>query len=132
MTSYVIDAHALFWYLSKSEKLSPVAEAAIASAEAGNGTIFVPAIALAELYYLNRKLSKPLDFKAKYHELQASDHFELMPIEPEDVLNLDATRFIAITEMHDRLIAIAAHRLGVGLITKDANITASNAVPIIW
>jgi PIN domain nuclease of toxin-antitoxin system len=132
MTSYVIDTHALFWHLSNDQKLGRAARAAIESAEAGNATIFVPAIVLAELYYLNRKLPNPLDFKAKYHELQASGHFELVPVEPEDVLHLDLPQFSAITEMHDRLIAIAAHRLSVPLITKDLNVTAAKAVPIVW
>jgi PIN domain nuclease of toxin-antitoxin system len=132
MSSCVIDTHALFWHLSNHQALSRAAQAAILAAESGTGAIFVPAIVLAELYYLNRKLPNPLNFKAKFLELQTSSHFQLMPLESEDTLQLDAPQFGAVSEMHDRLIVIAAHRLGLPLITKDANIVAAKAVPIIW
>jgi predicted nucleic acid-binding protein len=55
MKSYVVDTHALYWYLSGSSRLSRKAKAAFDEAVQGNALIYIPAIVLAELYFLNQK-----------------------------------------------------------------------------
>ena len=55
---FVVDTHALWWYLRSPERLSPAASAVFRLAETGNATIVVPAIAVAELYYLSVKLGQ--------------------------------------------------------------------------
>lgn len=130
MKDYVSDTHALFWYLSNSAKLGSDASTAFSLAEDGDALIHIPAIVLAELFYLNVKLKKPIDFVEKYKELEQASQFLLTPFDPEDLLDFE--RDSVVTEMHDRMIVGLARRLGVPLLTVDKNIIESGLVEIIW
>lgn len=130
MTLYVADTHALFWYLINSPALGSDASRAFDEADNGATLIYLPAIVLAELYYLNEKQGRPLDFAAEFARLSAGSQFVLLPFMPEDTLAFDADR--AVPEMHDRMIAGAARRLGASVITRDQQITASGLAPVIW
>lgn len=70
------------------------------------------------------------DFAKTYADLRARPYFQFVPFLPDDVL--DFTQDNAVTEMHDRMIAGLARRLGFPLITSDANITASALAQIVW
>lgn len=75
MNRYVADTHALFWYLINSPELGSKARLAFDEADDGQAFIYVPAIVIAELFYLNEKKGKPLDFAAKYAALVKSKQF---------------------------------------------------------
>lgn len=130
MKDYVTDTHSLLWYLSNSPKLGRKAALAFGEAENGNALIHIPAIVLAELFYLNIKLGNPVDFAVKFAELEQAPQFILTPLDPEDILDFE--RNSAITEMHDRIIVGLARRLGCPLLTVDKNITARGSVKVIW
>src|SRR3954466_13529841 len=72
MNHYVGDAHALFWYLTASPRLGPAASAAFAEADAGNARMHVPVIVLAEVFYLNEKLKRPVDFRDAHARMTAA------------------------------------------------------------
>jgi predicted nucleic acid-binding protein len=55
MNFYVSDTHVLFWYLINSPALGINARLAFDEADAGQALIYIPAIIIAELYYLNEK-----------------------------------------------------------------------------
>ena len=57
---FVADTHALWWYFRSPERLSVAASAVFQLAETGNATVVVPAIVVAEFYYLSAKLGSPL------------------------------------------------------------------------
>jgi predicted nucleic acid-binding protein len=78
---YVTDTHALFWYRIASPRLSATANAVFDDAAKGQATILIPAIVLAELFYINEKLGRPLDFVAEFDLLRAASQFELLPFE---------------------------------------------------
>lgn len=130
MSDYVADTHALFWYLSNSKKLGKRASAAFDEADQGNAYIYVPSIAIAELFYLNVKLRRPIDFVQKYKDLEQNSQFILTPLEPADILDFDKDS--SVTEMHDRIIVGVARRLNVGILTIDKNIVVSGLVKTIW
>jgi len=130
MMEYVTDCHALYWHLTDSPLLGKGAVAAFAAAAAGQAVIYVPAIVLAEFFYLNKKLPRPVDFQMIYHRLDAAPHFILLPMLPEEMLDLSLDG--AVTEMHDRMIVGVARRRAATLITEDRQIVQSNAVPIVW
>jgi predicted nucleic acid-binding protein len=67
MNFYVSDTHALFWYLINSPLLGANARLAFDEADAGQALIYIPAIVIAELYYLNEKKGRPLDFRTNMH-----------------------------------------------------------------
>lgn len=130
MNSYVADTHSLFWYLTNSPLLGANASQAFDEADAGTALIYVPVIVLAELYYLNEKRGKPMDFAAEYGRISQSGQFVLVPLMPEDTLDLETDQVVP--EMHDRLIAGVARRLNMPCITKDPQIVQSKLVTTIW
>jgi PIN domain nuclease of toxin-antitoxin system len=130
VNGYVTDTHSLFWYLTNSPKLGPSASKAFYEADNGAALIYVPAIVLAELYYLNEKFGRPVDFVAEYRHINSGSQFVPLPLLPEEVLDFDTDR--AVAEMHDRMIVGAARRLGVPCLTKDAEIAASGLVATVW
>jgi PIN domain nuclease of toxin-antitoxin system len=130
VNSYVTDTHSLFWYLTNSPLLGAEASQAFDEADAGAALIYVPAIVLAELYFLNEKQGRSLDFAAEYGRINQSGQFVLVPFLPEDTLDLETDRVVP--EMHDRLIAGVARRMNMPCITKDPQIVQSNLVVTIW
>ena len=130
MNEYVTDTHTLYWYLTASPFLSRVAKNAFDEGKQGNALIYIPAIVFAELFYMNVKLKNQIDFAVEFQKIKQSAQFILVPFEADDVLDFDQDS--AVKEMHDRMIVGVARRLNAPLLTKDANITASGLVKIIW
>ena len=130
MNFYVSDTHALLWYLINSPALGVNARLAFDEADAGQALIYIPAIVIAELYYLNEKKGRPLDFRTKYASLAQSKQFVLLPFYPSHTLDFDACS--AVTEMHDRMIAADARRTRATLLTRDAQIASSGVVATVW
>lgn len=128
MNRYVADTNALYWHLVSSPRLSARARSAFQEAAAGNALIVVPAIVWAELYYLNEKQGRPLDFEAEYRALESAG-FQFVSLRAEDVeeFPLDA----AVPEMHDRIIAGVCRRLNAPCITADRSIRGSS-IPTVW
>jgi PIN domain nuclease of toxin-antitoxin system len=127
---YVADTHALFWYLTNSPRLGAQASQAFDEADQGLAQIHISAIVLAELFYLNEKLSHPLDFAVAVQRLRGSSQFVLAPFLPEDVVDFETDQ--PVLEMHDRIIAGVARRLNAPLLTRDAQIVQSNHLVTLW
>lgn len=130
MNNYLADTHALYWYLTNSPLLGRRASIAFDEADQGLARIYLPAIVLSELYFVNKKYGQPLDFNATFAWIQARPQFVLVSFDAADVLEFDANA--AAKEMHDRMIAGVAKRLGVPCLTCDKNIVGSNLVNIVW
>jgi predicted nucleic acid-binding protein len=130
MDRYVTDTHALYWYLNGSSKLGPDARQAYEKAEAGSAIIYVPSIVMAELYYLMAKLGAEAEFQQQYGRIAAASYFRAVGFEGSDVLWFG--RNAAVPEMHDRIIAGLAVRLGIPLLTRDPQIIAGRIVRTVW
>ncbi len=130
MNLYVADTHALYWYLTANSNLSGGAKAAFDEARQGLAVIYLPAITLAELYYLNVKHNRPVDFAAELARLEQSAQFEFVPFEAADTL--DFATNAQVSEMHDRIIAGVARRRNAVLLTRDTNIIAAGVVATLW
>ena len=129
-TRFVADTHALWWYFRSPERLSVAASAVFRLAETGNATVVVPAIVVAEFYYLSVKLGSPLGASALLEALDSVDGIELSDLGRAQLERLD--RFPEIPEMHDRLIAAEADALGAAVVTRDEALATSERVPTIW
>ena len=130
MNRYVIDTHALFWYLTGSPRLSVAAKAVFEVGIAQTAILVIPVIVLAELYYLNEKAGRPLDFAKEYARIENSSQFEILSLHAQDVV--DFAKDTSIVEMHDRMIAGVARRLNAACVSRDRNITASTQIKVIW
>lgn len=130
MNEYVIDTHTLYWYLMAAPQLGAKARNILLGAEQGLSLIYVPAIVLAELYYVNKKYGIQLDFNSVFARLQRSAQFLFLPFNPEDALDFDTDQ--AVPEMHDRIIVGVARRLNLPCLTRDQSIVNSGLVATIW
>ena len=127
---FVADTHALWWYLNSSRRLSPAASAVFRLAETGNAIIIVPAIAVAELYFLALKLGRPFAPSDLLNALSAVSGIELSDLGRAQLERLD--RFPEISEMHDRLIAAESMALEAPVVTRDETLLASQRIDTIW
>ena len=127
---FVVDAHALWWYIMARERLSHAAANVFRLAEQGRASLIVPAIVVAELYYLSVKLGEPLMPSSLLTELAPTIGLELSVL-GQDQLEL-LPLLTEIPEMHDRLIAAAAMDLDAAVVTRDPDLFASPQVATVW
>ena len=120
---FVVDTHALWWYLKYPERLPAAAGAIFRLAETGHATIIVPAIAIAELYFLSVRVNEPFSPTDLLEDLDsASGRAQLE--------KLDA--FPEIPEMHDRLIAAESMVFDAPVVTRDETLSRSSQVETVW
>jgi PIN domain nuclease of toxin-antitoxin system len=127
---YVIDTHALIWYLTNDEKLGKQAAAVFTAAERGETRLVVSAVVLAEMYYANKKHNWFADFNETYQRLKAKPYFRFVDFKADHVLDFD--KDAAVPEMHDRIITGLARRIGAPLLATDLQIAAANLITVIW
>ena len=127
---FVVDTHALWWYLRAPERLSIAAAAVFRLAETGNAIIVVPAIVVAEFYFLSAKLGQPLVPADLLDTLSSVGGIELSDLGRAQLENLD--RFPEISEMHDKLIAAESIVLDAPVVSRDEKIVASGRVASVW
>ena len=126
----MVDTHALWWYLRSPDRLTPAASAVFRLAETGNATIVVPAIAVAEFYFLSVKLKQPVAPSTLLDALAGVSGIELSDLGRAQLERLD--QFPDIPEMHDRLIAAESAALNAPVVTRDATLSASPNVETVW
>ena len=126
----VSDTHLLFWQLTATPRLGAKAKTAFDTVAAGDATIIVPVIVLADLYFLNEKAGQPVYFNATWRRLELSPQFVLAPMAPKDVLDFAVD--VAVPEMHDRIVAGLARRLGVACLTRDEALIGSARIDTVW
>jgi PIN domain nuclease of toxin-antitoxin system len=127
---YVVDTHALIWYLRGDTKLSKRALTIFQAAEQGETRLLLPAMVLAELYFANVKNKWFMDYAVVYNDILNKPFFRFLPFEHPHVLDFDQDD--KIPEMHDRIIAGVARRLGAPLITSDPLIISAAIVTTVW
>ena len=127
---FVVDTHALWWYLRSPQRLTPAAAAVFRLAETGNATIIVPAIVIAEFYFLSAKLGQTIAPSVLLQLLTAVGGIELSDLGRAQLERLE--QFPEIPEMHDRLIAAESMTLGVPVVTRDEILSTSPQVETIW
>ncbi|MGH7139039.1 MAG: hypothetical protein ACREHD_25110, partial [Pirellulales bacterium] len=82
------------------------------------------------LFYLLRKNSQVGLYAPLLADFQTLPYYRLEPLALSDLAALDSVA--EIPEMHDRLIALAAKRLGATIVTKDSIIQACQQVNCLW
>ena len=129
---FVTDTHPLAYYADRRfSKLSKRARGLFDGADEGAILISIPTIVLAELTILLRleRLRIPLPFDKWCRDLEAHPGFSIEPLLWTDVTEM---RHLPFKDPFDRMIVGTAKRLGLPLITKDAEITDSGLTETIW
>ena len=130
---YVVDAHALIWYLYDDRRLSKTAGKLMDEIEGSGDQLAVSSITLVEVVYLVEK--KRIDGNAftKVVALLERTNPKLVEI-PLDHAVVEAMRRVdrtQIPEMPDRIVAATALYLSVPMISYDHKIQSSN-ITTVW
>lgn len=128
--AYVVDTHVIYWYLRHPERLSVAAEAIFRLAETGNALIVVPAIAIAELYFLSVKVGQPFVVADIFELLDGVAGIRVSDLGRDQLSRLDCVTDVA--EIHDRLIAAEALALNSPVVTRDESLARSKHVLTVW
>ena len=132
---YVVDTHALVWYLCQSPRLGENARRILNDPES---EIILPATAFAEVcWIIEHKPDKFAGLKVSdvISTIDRDGRIIITPLTREVVEQ--SIRLNSVSEMHDRHIAATALLLEEGgetaaLITSDSNIVASGLVTVLW
>jgi PIN domain nuclease of toxin-antitoxin system len=127
---YIVDTHSLYWYRRDARRLSPAADAVFRLAAAGEAFIIVPAIVIAELFYLTSKLGNPTSPSVLFTDIARSREFVFSPLGQEQLEIMETID--SIPEMHDRLIAAEALLHQAPVISIDQILKLSGVVEVIW
>lgn len=127
---YVIDTHALVWFLEASDRLGREARAILKRADA---TLIIPSIVLAESKFLFAKERIGVDLDAIYQRIIAARNCTIYPLDEAVIAELPTT-----LEIHDAIIVatgrVIREALGeeVAVITRDEAIRASGLIDTLW
>lgn len=132
--AFVVDAHALVWYLEGNPRLGAGAKQEL---DDPANALYLPIIALAEAcWVVARGKSAIPSVGALLSDVDSDPRIVVMPLD-RAILNLSLS-LPQIQEMHDRQISATALLIAsqsgesVPLLTRDEDITASGIVPVIW
>lgn len=131
---YVVDAHALLWYLFNQRRLGVAARAALLDGDSGTARIYLPAIVIAEMIMVVQRgrlpgISIP-QLLVQLDMIQARTNYVPLALLPETVI---ASHILTtIPDIFDRLVVAEARRLDLPLITRDTTIGASGLVRVVW
>lgn len=129
---YVVDTHALIWFLADNPRLGPDAERALSDPAS---ELVLPATVLAEVCWIVERRPLGIAVSEVLTALDGDARFSVYPLNRTVIEK--STALDGIGEMHDRQIAATAALLmeageRVALLTQDANITAAAIVPVVW
>lgn len=130
---YVVDTHALIWFLEGSPKLGKSVQGVLSNPRS---ELVLPTIALAEALDIVAKNRTSLpSVTSLLNDVLADQRIEIFPLTLA-VLQQSLTAR-TVPEMHDRLIVATAmwlKQLGhqVAILTKDQSIIDAGLTPIVW
>ena len=128
--TYVIDTHALIWFLEGSGRLSPAAREFLESSDA---EIVIPAIVLAEVAFLFGKKRVGIDLATVLDYVSRAENCTIYPLDEAVVEKLPTT-----LNIHDGLIVATAvvyqdvMDREAAVVTKDGQIARSGIVQTVW
>ena len=132
-TKYVVDAHALVWYLEDNPRLGKNAKVVLGDRAS---ELVLPIVALAEACWVVEKgRSKIPSVTQLVADVEGDSRIAIVPIDKATLVH--SLQLTQLEEMHDRWIVATAVRMvqsGVDLaiLTKDENIHNSGFVRIVW
>lgn len=130
---FVLDTHALVWYVEGSARLSSAAKAIM---DDPASEMILPAMALAEaVHIVDKGRTSILSSTDLLTDVVTEQRIRVQPLTLEIIQ--ESLSAGVVKEMHDRLIVATAlyeQSLGhqVSLVTKDRNIVSSGLVSTVW
>jgi PIN domain nuclease of toxin-antitoxin system len=128
----VADTHALLLHAAGGGRLGSRAAACFAACERREATMFVPLAAVWETAVLARavRINLRRSPQAFFEDLFSNPSYQPLALSLDQIF--DADRLAFTRDPFDGLICAAARDLDLPLVTRDAAITASGVVKVIW
>lgn len=132
---YILDTHALIWFLEGNKRLSSPAKSTMSTQ---NNQMILPIIALAEAVLIIELKRTTISNVSRFlKRVYADSRIEVFPLTLdvfERSLSFEGQK---IPELHDRLIVSTGLHLqdlgdSIEIITKDQAITEANVLPVVW
>lgn len=127
---YVVDTHALAWYLTRDPRLGNEARQVLADPTA---QLVIPAIVLAETKYISEHGRISISFDEVMRTIASDARTTIFPLDVFSVSNMPGN-----LDIHDGLIvatAFSARQLfaeEIAILTRDELIMAANLLPVVW
>ena len=132
---YILDTHALVWYLEGNSRLGSKAKTTMTAADS---EMVLPLIALAEAAFLIEKgrIGIP-SISNLLADVRNDERIEIQPLTMAIFERSLTSEGLRIPELHDRFIVstgLYLQDLGhtVSILTRDEIITDSGILPVIW
>lgn len=128
--SYVLDTHTLIWFLYEGTRLGKRAKQVLLQEDA---RLVIPTIVLVEIQILSYQGRIKLDFHELLKKLEMMENVEIYPLDMEVMKHVPP-----MLETHDGIIVGTAivlrdiHFNETALLTKDAKITESGLIDVLW
>jgi PIN domain nuclease of toxin-antitoxin system len=130
MDTYVVDTHALAWFISKDKRLSLKAEEILTQAENGEVKVLIPTLVMAELTHIAEKGRVTVTIEELLDKINQGDGFTIVGFDfPifEKMLTLPKH-----WDIHDRIIAATASYYQSTLITRDQILGNFPNLKTVW
>lgn len=127
---YVVDTHALLWYLSADRKLGKKAKQALAKAESGEAQLVIPIVVLLEILVIIEKKRIKVTWSQFTKALIGFPRLIVYPLGLELLSSIRNSN--PGLELHDRIIVATAKIHQAPLITLDPEISQLGKVKILW
>jgi len=130
MNFYVVDTHALIWFLTDNQNLSPLAKQILRQAEVGEVRVFIPTIVLAEIVNIVRKKKCELTVDEVLKKIAQGDGFVIVSFDLA-VFQLMLTLPNHL-DIHDKIIAATSCYYEATLITRDEVLRNADEIATVW
>lgn len=128
---FVVDTHALIWFLTADERLGKKAREILLSADGVKVTLLISIIVLFEILDLiEKRRVVGISLKDLSSILLTQPYFEVRSVDLK--LWQTAQTFGKGVELHDRMIAALAKQEGATVITKDKEIKRLKKIETVW
>lgn len=127
---YVVDTHALAWYLTRDPRLGNEARQVLADPAA---QLVIPTIVLAETKYISEHGRISISFDEVMRAIVADARISIFPLDVFVVSNMPGN-----LDIHDGLIVATAFSARllfaeeIAILTRDKLITTANLLPAVW
>lgn len=132
MNGVVLDTHTVIWYVCEPDKLGKAGADMIDAAWSSGDFLYISAISLVEIIYLEEKRRIPKgSIDAILEVLTNENGFVIIPLDAAVTRAIQEIPRVDVPDMPDRIIAATAIHLNLPLISRDRKIRASK-VKTVW
>ena len=129
-TRYVVDTHALVWYLTRDRRLSLRAREVLQGGQSGELLVLVSTVVLAEVLYISKRRRVPVGFPELLNRIQAGLGYQIVDFDLAVLREMQ--RLPQELELHDRALAATALLYDAALLSRDRELRKLKLPKVVW